>query len=53
MGDLSNLFTFELPYVGRISMMFYIPESDEKDILISIIQKHGGRYSETHECYTY
>lgn len=34
-------------------MLFYIPDCEEKEILSSIIQKHGGRVTEIHECYTY
>eukprot|EP00347_Sterkiella_histriomuscorum_P007498 403348691 len=53
MSDLKNLFTFELPYIGRVSMLFYIPECNERDMLESIIEKHGGRLTKFHECYTY
>lgn len=51
-GELSSLFTQEQPYVGLISMMFYIPDCDERDMLAQIIMKYGGQVTEIHECYT-
>lgn len=34
-------------------MVFYIPDCEEKDILKSLIEKHGGLITELHECFTY
>ena len=34
-------------------IVFYIPTCDEKDMLKSLIEKHGGLTTEIHECFTY
>lgn len=36
-----------------IIIVFYIPNCDEKDLLKSLIEKHGGMTTEIHECFTY
>jgi len=33
-------------------MVFYIPDCDEREILQSLIEKHGGRVSNLHDCAT-
>jgi hypothetical protein len=33
--------------------VFYIPECDERSILASLIEKHGGLTTHIHECFTY
>jgi hypothetical protein len=33
--------------------VFYLPDSEERDILRALIEKHGGITSELHECFTY
>jgi hypothetical protein len=35
------------------TLVFYIPSCDEKDLLKSLIEKHGGLTTEIHECFTY
>ena len=56
-GDLEDsklLFTEEIPKCGRVSIMFYIPDScKEKHALKSIILQHGGNLAIFHECFTY
>ena len=45
-----------LPWVIDLllsSIVFYIPACDEKDLLKSLIEKHGGLTTEIHECFTY
>lgn len=53
MSANKRLFIAELPYIGEVSMLFYVPDCDEKDMLVSIIEKYGGRYSGFHECCTF
>ena len=53
MSDNRKLFTTEIPYIGEVSMLFYVPECEEKDMIASIIEKHGGRLSNFHESCTY
>lgn len=53
MSDNKKLFTFDLPYIGEVSMMFYIPDCEEKDMLVSVIEKYGGKYTKFHECFSY
>jgi len=36
-----------------ISIGFYIPDCEEKWMLKSIIEKHGGIVCKLHECHTY
>ena len=48
------LFVEDLPYIGQVPMFFYIPkESKEKPELAQVIEAHGGRLTEAHECFTY
>ena len=35
------------------SLVFYIPQCDERDLLKGLIEKYGGLTTELHECFTY
>lgn len=50
----SMIFTEEIPKCGRVSMLFYIPDScAEKDKLRQLIKENGGNIAVVHECFTY
>jgi hypothetical protein len=63
MMEVQDLFTTEMPVIGTVSMCklillilwlgFYIPDCEEKAVLKSIIEKHGGSVSTLHECHSY
>ncbi|CDW88076.1 UNKNOWN [Stylonychia lemnae] len=52
-ADNKKIFVTSQPYIGQVSMLFYVPECEEKEILASLIEKHGGRCSNIHDCSTY
>ena len=48
------IFTEMIPEVNHHApRVFYIPECEEKELLRSLIEKHGGLTTELHECFTY
>ena len=46
-------FTEEFPLIGQVPMQFYLPQSDDYHKLKQLIEKHGGRVTNLHECFTY
>lgn len=53
-SDKSMLFTEEVPNYGRVSMLFYIPETvQHRDTFIELIKQNGGNIVKFHECFTY
>lgn len=49
----SPIFVEELAIVGQVPMVFYLPQSDEKNDLTQLIERYGGLVSEMHECFTH
>lgn len=35
------------------NLVFYIPECEERSVLATLIEKHGGLTTHIHECFTY
>ena len=48
----NKIFVTTQPYMDQVSMLFYIPDCDEREVLQSLIEKHGGRVSNIHDCST-
>jgi hypothetical protein len=52
--DKSMLFTEDVPKYGRVSMLFYIPETvQDRDTFVELIKQNGGNIVKFHECFTY
>lgn len=44
------LFTEHVPVMGRVPLMFYLPDVPESKRLREMIEAHGGRCIDQHEC---
>jgi hypothetical protein len=49
----TEIFVEEIPIIGKVPMCFYLPKSPELNDLSKLIQNHGGKITEMHECFTY
>ena len=50
----SNTLKWNMPIIGEVPMMFYIPKCGEAyDELKDLIEEHGGMVVDKHECFTY
>lgn len=50
----SLILTEEIPKYGRVSMLFYIPESvKDRDTMVELIRENGGNIVKFHECFCY
>lgn len=53
-SEQSDIFTESIPKFGKVSMLFYIPETfDNRDTIIELIRENGGNTVKFHECFTY
>lgn len=53
-GEALDLFTEDIPKYGKVSMLFYLPDSVEgKDTIVELIKDHGGNMVKHHECISY
>lgn len=48
-----QIFTENLPVIGEVSMVFYVPPSSEERKIRDLIESHGGLVSHLHESFTY
>lgn len=50
----NNILAEEVPVLGLLSMLFYIPESvKDRDVMVSLIRENGGNTVKFHEWFTY
>ena len=52
----AELFTEQLPVIGRVSMLFYLPNpllADSLSRLKDLIREQGGELTFNHECFTF
>lgn len=49
----SKIFVEKIPIIGDVPMCFFIPNPKQHHDLVRIVQNHGGRFTEMHECFTY
>ena len=49
----SAIFVDELPVIGKVPMVFYIPQCKERNDIKLLIERHGGLVSDFHECFTF
>lgn len=50
----SNILTEDIPKYGRVSLLFYIPETvKDRDTMVQLIRENGGNIVNFHECFTY
>lgn len=47
------IFVENLPVIGQVPLVFYLPQSPEKSDLKAVIEKYGGQVQDIHECFTY
>ena len=53
-ADNKKIFVEDFPYIGEVPMMFYFPPGKkELNEIKPIIEAHGGKITEFHECFTY
>lgn len=53
-GDQSEIFTETIPIYGKVSMLFYIPDTlKDRDTVVQLIRENGGNTVKFHECFTY
>lgn len=63
-SDSSNklIFTEDLPIIGKVplcnylklnTLEFYVPDCEEKESLRALIEKHGGKIANFHECFSF
>ena len=48
-----ELFTETQPLIGKVPLVFYIPECSEFTNLKTMIEHYGGVTTSIHECFTY
>jgi hypothetical protein len=53
MRAATEIFTQEIPIIGKVPMLFFVPECSEKADLTKLITSHGGMITHLHECFTY
>jgi hypothetical protein len=53
MRAATEIFTQEIPIIGKVPMLFFVPEGSEKADLTKLITSHGGMVTHLHECFTY
>ena len=51
--DAPAIFVEELPIIGKVPLVFYLPPSQEKSDMKNIIEKYGGQVQDIHECFSY
>lgn len=51
--DAPAIFVEELPIIGKVPLVFYLPPSPEKSDMKNIIEKYGGQVQDIHECFSY
>ena len=50
----TEIFVEDVPLIGKVPMCFVIPKvSSQYNDLAKLIQNHGGRLTDLHECFTY
>jgi hypothetical protein len=49
----TEIFSVEIPIIGKVPMVFFVPDCSEKNDLTKLITSHGGLVSNLHECFTY
>ncbi len=50
----SEILTEEIPKYGRVSLLFYIPETvKDRDTMVELIRQNGGNTVKFHECFSY
>ena len=53
-GGHGNILTEVIPKHGRVSQLFYIPETaKDRDVMVQLIRENGGNIVNFHECFTY
>lgn len=53
-SNQSLIFTEEVPKYGRVSMLFYIPDSmKDRETIVDLIIQNGGNIAKFHESFTY
>ena len=53
-SNKSEIFTESIPIYGKVSMLFYIPETlKDRDTIVQLIRENGGNTVNFHECFTY
>ena len=51
--DAEDILTETLPVLGKVPLVFYIPECPELPDLEIMIRHNGGITTEIHECFTF
>ena len=51
-----EIFVADYPVLGKVPLIFYLPlspDNPEREEMVSLIEKYGGRVTNVHECHTY
>lgn len=51
--DAPAIFVEDLPVIGKVPLVFYLPPSVERADTKALIEKYGGQVQDIHECFTY
>lgn len=52
--EKKDILTEDIPIYGRVSLLFYIPETfKDRDTMVQLIKENGGNIVRFHECFTY
>lgn len=52
--EKSEILTEVIPKYGRVSLLFYIPETvKDRDTMIELIKQNGGNIVKFHECFSF
>jgi hypothetical protein len=53
MRAATEIFTEEIPIIGKVPIIFFVPDCSERNDLTKLITSHGGMVSALHESFTY